>query len=38
MKSMVRVIVSEDEANVTVDFNVYGEKVFLKAFCPLKYI
>lgn len=32
------VIVSEDEANVTVDFNVYGEKVFLKAFCPLKYI
>ncbi len=32
------VIIGEDEANITVEFEVYGTKVFSKAFCPLKYI
>ena len=30
-------VVSEDEANITVEFEVYGAKVFSKAFCPLRY-
>lgn len=29
------IVISEDEANITVDFEVYGIKVFSKAFCPL---
>lgn len=32
------VIVAEDEDNITVEFEVYGTKLFSKAFCPLKYI
>ncbi|HWR60348.1 MAG TPA: ATP-dependent helicase [Clostridia bacterium] len=31
-------VVSEDDSNITVEFEVYGTKVFSKAFCPLKYI
>lgn len=31
-------IISEDDANVTVEFEVYGAKVFSKDFFPLKYI
>ena len=31
------IVISEDEANITADFEVYGTKVFSKAFCPLKY-
>jgi DNA helicase II / ATP-dependent DNA helicase PcrA len=31
------IVISEDETNITVDFKVYGTKVFSKAFCPLKY-
>jgi len=31
------IVTSEDEANITVEFEVYGTKVFSKAFCPLKY-
>ncbi|HYE81299.1 MAG TPA: ATP-dependent helicase [Clostridia bacterium] len=30
-------VASEDEANITVEFEVYGTKVFSKAFCPLRY-
>lgn len=29
---------SEDGANITVEFEVYGTKVFSKDFCPLKYL
>lgn len=32
------VVVAEDDANITVEFEVYGTKLFSKAFCPLKYI
>lgn len=32
------IVVREDEANITVNFGVYGEKVFSKAFCPPKYL
>ncbi|MGE5632444.1 MAG: ATP-dependent helicase [Caulobacteraceae bacterium] len=32
------IVVSEDESNITVNFDVYGEKVFSRMFCPLKYI
>lgn len=32
------VVVSEDEVNITAEFEVYGMKVFSKAFCPLKYV
>ncbi|HWQ30988.1 MAG TPA: ATP-dependent helicase, partial [Negativicutes bacterium] len=32
------VVVDEDDANITVEFEVYGTKLFSKAFCPLKYI
>lgn len=31
-------VVNEDEANITVEFQVYGTKVFSKDFCPLRYI
>lgn len=31
------VVTSEDESDITVEFEVYGTKVFSKAFCPLKY-
>lgn len=31
-------IVSEDETNITVNFDVYGEKVFLKAFSQIRKI
>jgi hypothetical protein len=30
--------VAEDDDNITVEFEVYGTKLFSKAFCPLKYI
>ena len=32
------IVIGGDEANITVEFEVYGAKVFSKAFCPLKYI
>lgn len=32
------IVTDEDEANITVEFEVYGTKVFSKAFCPLKYV
>lgn len=32
------IVTGEDESNVTVEFEVYGTKMFLKDFCPLKYI
>jgi DNA helicase-2/ATP-dependent DNA helicase PcrA len=32
------IIISRDEANITAEFEVYGTKVFSKAFCPLKYV
>ncbi|MHB1391907.1 MAG: ATP-dependent helicase [Clostridia bacterium] len=32
------IVISEDEANITVNFEVYGTKVFSKAFCPLTYV
>ncbi len=32
------IVISEDETNITVDFEVYGTKIFSKAFCPLTYI
>ncbi len=32
------IVTCEDEANITVEFEVYGTKVFSKDFCPLKYI
>ncbi len=31
-------VISEDEVNITVEFEVYGSKIFSKAFCPLKYM
>jgi len=31
------IVTDKDEANITVEFEVYGTKVFSKAFCPLKY-
>jgi DNA helicase-2/ATP-dependent DNA helicase PcrA len=31
-------VISEDEANIKVDFEAYGTKVFSKDFCPLKYL
>lgn len=31
-------VIGEDEDNITVEFEVYGTKVFSRAFCPLKYI
>ncbi len=31
------IVISEDEANITVEFEVYGTKVFSKDFCPLEY-
>lgn len=31
-------VVSEDENAITVNFGVYGEKMFSKLFCPLKYM
>ncbi|MGE5676742.1 MAG: ATP-dependent helicase [Pseudomonadota bacterium] len=32
------VVVAEDDDNITVEFEVYGTKLFSKAFCPLKYV
>ena len=34
----IGVIVSEDDDNVTVRFEDYGEKEFLKCFCELEYL
>lgn len=31
-------VISEDESNISVEFEVYGTKVFSKAFCPLRYL
>lgn len=31
-------VISEDESNISVEFEVYGTKVFSKAFCQLKYL
>jgi len=31
-------VIDEDESNITVEFEIYGAKVFSKAFCPLKYM
>jgi len=31
-------VIGEDASNITVEFEVYGTKVFSKAFCPLKYM
>lgn len=31
-------VISEDESNISVEFEIYGMKVFSKAFCPLRYI
>lgn len=32
------IVISQDEVNIMVEFEVYGTKVFSKAFCPLKYV
>jgi hypothetical protein len=31
-------VINEDEDNITVIFEAYGEKTFSKLFCPMKYV